>query len=56
MRDVYKTWKATSPVRAPVTVQTYAANAAGSNLKNRIVRKKRPIGRGKRFLPPLKSL
>lgn len=56
MRDVYKIWKVILLVRVLVTVQIYVVNVVGSNLKNRIVRKKRLIGRGKRFLLLFKSL
>lgn len=57
MRGIYKIWKPTSLVRAQITLQIYAVNDAGrANPKNRIARKKRPIGRGRRFPLPLESL
>ena len=42
----------TNRVRAQITVQIYAVNATRSNLKNRIVRKKKPVGV---FHHPLKT-
>lgn len=57
MRGIYKIWKPTSLVRAQITLQIYAVNDTGrANPKNRIARKKRPIGRGRRFPLPLESL